>query len=77
MGESYRDTKLMQDILWRYNYIRDGVQTGQHKLMWFPTGQQLADIGSKPLPCPVFEPLMKLIMVDIKEKQSSNTTRPI
>jgi hypothetical protein len=42
MGASFKDTQRTQHMMRRYHYVREGVQSNQHALIWITTTVQVA-----------------------------------
>ena len=51
------DRKRTRHIKIRYHYIRQQFEEGVIKLIWIPTGDQLADMLTKAVPRAIFEKL--------------------
>jgi hypothetical protein len=47
MGASFKDTQRTLHMIRRYHYVREGVESNQHALIWITTNVQVADIGTK------------------------------
>jgi hypothetical protein len=47
MGASFKDTQRTKHMMRRYHYVRDGVESNQHALIWITTPTQVADMGTK------------------------------
>jgi hypothetical protein len=46
MGASFKDAQRTRDMIRRYHYVREGVESIQHAI-WIPTNAQVADIGTR------------------------------
>jgi hypothetical protein len=51
----------------RYHYVREGVESNQHALIWIPTNAQVADIGTKILGRALLDSFKELIFVKVPE----------
>ena len=47
MGASFRDTQRTRYMMRRYHYVREGVESNQHALIWINNSAQVADMGTK------------------------------
>jgi hypothetical protein len=67
MGASFKDTQRTRHMMRRFHYVREGVESNQHVLIWIPTSAQLADIGTKILGRPLLDSFKELIFVKVPE----------
>jgi hypothetical protein len=51
----------------RYHYVRKGLESNQHALIWIPTNAQVADIGTKILGRALLDSFKELIFVKVLE----------
>ncbi len=63
MGASFKDTQRTRHMMRRFHYVREGVESNQHVLIWIPTNAQLADIGTKILGRALLDSFKELIFV--------------
>jgi hypothetical protein len=47
MGVSFKDTQRTRHMMRRYHYVREGVESNQHALIWITNGDQIANMGTK------------------------------
>ncbi len=47
MGASFRNTQRTRHMMRRYHYVREGVESNQHALIWITNSAQVADMGTK------------------------------
>jgi hypothetical protein len=67
MGASFKDTQRTRHMMRRFHYVREGVESNQHVLIWIPTNAQLADIGTKILGRALLDSFKELIFVKVPE----------
>jgi hypothetical protein len=65
IGSSFKDTKHTRHILRRYHYVRDAFNNNRFHPLWISQEFELADIGTKNLPCPRHSFLRSLCLVPI------------
>jgi hypothetical protein len=69
MGASFKDTQRTRHMMRRYHYVREGVESNQHALIWIANNAQVADMGTKILDRIHLDSFKELIFV----KNSSRT----
>ncbi len=67
MVASFKDTQRTRHMMRRYHYVREGVESNQHALIWIPTNAQVADIGTKILGRALLDSFKELIFVKVPE----------
>jgi hypothetical protein len=67
MGASFTDTQRTRPMMRRCHYVREGVETNQHALIWITTTAQVADMGTKNLGRILLESFKELIFVKVPE----------
>jgi hypothetical protein len=65
MGASFKDTQRTWHMMWKYHYVREGVENNQHTLIWITTTAQVADMGTKMLGS--LDSFKELIFVKVPE----------
>jgi hypothetical protein len=51
----------------RYHYVREGVESNQHALIWITNNAQVADMGTKILGRILLDSFKELIFVKVPE----------
>jgi len=74
VGASYKDTKHTRHIMRKYHYVREGVDSKKHTLIWIPTEFQLADLGTKVLTAARVQFLLRYMMVKVKDEQEQESS---
>jgi hypothetical protein len=67
MGASFRDTQRTRHMMRRYHYVREGVESNQHALIWITNNAQVADMGTKILGRILLDSFKELIFVKVPE----------
>jgi hypothetical protein len=67
MGASFKDTQRTRHMMRRYHYVRVGVESNQHTLIWITTTAQVADMGTKILGRILLDLFKELIFVKVPE----------
>ena len=67
MGASFRDTQRTRHMMRRYHYVREGVESNQHALIWITNIAQVADMGTKILGRILLDSFKELIFVKVPE----------
>ena len=67
MGASFRDTQRTRHMMRRYHYVREGVESNQHALIWITNSAQVADMGTKILGRILLDSFKDLIFVKVPE----------
>ncbi len=67
MGASFRDTQGTRHMMRRYHYVREGVKSNQHALIWITNSVQVADMGTKILGRVLLDSFKELIFVKVPE----------
>jgi hypothetical protein len=67
MGASFKDTQRTQHMMRRYHYVREGVESNQHALIWIPTNAQVAHVGTKIIGRALLDSFKELIFVKVPE----------
>ncbi len=67
MGASFKDTQRTRHMMRRYHYVREGVESNQHALIWITTTAQVADMGTKILGRILIDPFKEHIFVKVPE----------
>ncbi len=67
MGASFRDTQRTRHMMRRYHYVREGVESNQHALIWIINSAQVADMGTKILGRILLDSFKELIFVKVPE----------
>jgi hypothetical protein len=67
MGASFKDTQRTRHMMRRYHYIREGVESNQHALIWITTTAQVSDMGTKILGRILLDSFKELIFDKVPE----------
>ena len=65
MCASFEVTQRTWHMMRRYHYVREGVQSNQHALIWITTTAQVAGMGTKILGKILLESFKELIFVKV------------
>ena len=67
MCASFKDKQRTRHMVWRYHYVREGVESNQHALIWITNSAQVADMGTKILGRILLDSFKELIFVKVPE----------
>jgi hypothetical protein len=67
MGASFKDTQRKEHMMMRYHYVREGVESNQHGLIWIATNAQVAEVGTKILGRTLLDSFKELIFFKVPE----------
>jgi hypothetical protein len=68
MGASFKDTQRTRHVMRRYHYMREGVESNQHTLIWITNNAKVADMGTKILDRILLDSFKELIFVKVPDK---------
>jgi hypothetical protein len=67
MGASFKDTQRTRHMMRRYHYVREGIESKQHTLLWITNAAQIAGMGTKILGRILLDPFKVIILVKVPE----------